>query len=102
MQKIYQYSGSYGQSQAIILYMTLRTDRNGDLFGRLVTEEKVNELYEGAIEDMHNKNIIASPYRLLPVGSFLLGVEEPYRIFVHESEMSSRTTSRTRCNSAYY
>ena len=68
------------------LYMTLRTDRHGDLFGRLVTEEKVNELYEGANETMFNKNIIARPYRLLPVGTFLLGVEPPYRIFVHESE----------------
>ncbi|QCR33998.1 S1 RNA-binding domain-containing protein [Lysinibacillus sp. SGAir0095] len=69
------------------LYLTLRTDRNGDLFGRLVTEEKVNELYEGAFEEMHNKNVKARPYRLLPVGSFLLGIEEPYRIFVHNSEM---------------
>jgi predicted RNA-binding protein (virulence factor B family) len=68
------------------LFMTLRTDRNGDLFGRLATEEKILELYEGAFEDMHNKNIKARPYRLLPVGSFLLGVEAPYRIFVHESE----------------
>ncbi|MCP1146293.1 S1 RNA-binding domain-containing protein [Lysinibacillus endophyticus] len=71
------------------LYITLRTDRNGDLFGRLVTEEKVNELYEGAMEEMHNKNIIARPYRLLPVGAFLLGVETPYRIFVHNSEMEA-------------
>ena len=68
------------------LFMTLRTDRNGDLFGRLATEEKISELYEGALEDMHNKNILARPYRLLPVGSFLLGVDKPYRIFVHESE----------------
>lgn len=68
------------------LFMTLRTDRNGDLFGRLATEEKISELYEGAFEEMHNKNITARPYRLLPVGSFLLGVEKPYRIFIHESE----------------
>lgn len=71
------------------LFLTLRTDRNGDLFGRLITEEKVNELYEGAYDDMHNKNIKARPYRLLPVGSFLLGTEEPYRIFVHNSEMEA-------------
>ncbi len=69
------------------LFLTLRTDRNGDLFGRLVTEEKVNELYEGALEDMHNKNLNARPYRLLPVGSFLLGIDQPYRIFVHNTEM---------------
>lgn len=71
------------------LYMTLRVDRNGELFGRLITEEKVNEQYEGAMEDMYNQNIIARPYRLLPVGSFLLGVENPYRIFVHNSEMKA-------------
>ena len=69
------------------LYLTLRTDRNGDLFGRLITEEKVNDLYESAPEDLHNKNIKARPYRLLPVGAFLLGVDIPYRIFVHHTEM---------------
>lgn len=71
------------------LFMTLRTDRNGELFGRLATEEKVSELYEGAFEEMHNKNVTARPYRLLPVGSFLLGVDIPYRIFVHESERNT-------------
>lgn len=71
------------------LYTTLRIDRNGDLFGRLITEEKVNELYEGTVGDLHNKNIKARPYRLLPVGSFLLGIDNPYRIFVHNSEMES-------------
>ena len=69
------------------LYVTLRLDRNGEFYGRLITEEKVLEVYEGAFEEMHNKDILARPYRLLPVGTFLLGVEEPYRIFVHESEM---------------
>lgn len=69
------------------LYVTLRVDRNGEFYGRLITEEKVLEVYEGAFEEMHNKDILARPYRLLPVGTFLLGVEEPYRIFVHESEM---------------
>lgn len=71
------------------LFMTLRTDRNGDLFGRLATEDKVQELYEGAFEEMHNKNIKARPYRLLPVGSFLLGIDNPHRIFVHQNEMEA-------------
>lgn len=71
------------------LFITLRVDRNGELFGRLITEEKVNELYEGALEEQFNKNVIARPYRLLPVGSFLLGVENPFRIFVHHSEMKA-------------
>ena len=68
------------------LYVTLRTDREGGLFGRLATEEKILELYEDADPELFNKNILARPYRLLPVGTFLLGVDTPYRIFVHESE----------------
>lgn len=68
------------------LYITLRTDREGGLFGRLITEEKVLEIYEDAEPELFNQNILARPYRLLPVGTFLLGVEKPYRIFVHESE----------------
>lgn len=68
------------------LYITLKPDRNGSLYGRLVTEEKVADLYEGALEEQFNQNITARPYRLLPVGTFLIGVDEPYRIFVHESE----------------
>lgn len=71
------------------IYMTLRTDRQGDLFGRLITEEKVNDMYEGAFEEMFNKNILARPYRLLPVGAFLLGVDSPNRIFIHNSEMQA-------------
>ncbi len=69
------------------LYLTLRTDRDGDLFGRLITEEKVNDLYEDALEELHNKNLVARPYRLLPVGAFLLAVDIPYRVFVHNTEM---------------
>lgn len=68
------------------LYITLRTDREGGLFGRLITEEKVLEIYEDAEPELFNKNVLARPYRVLPVGTFLLGVEKPYRIFVHESE----------------
>lgn len=71
------------------LYITLRVDKQGNLFGRLVTEERVQQLYESAHENMHNENIQARAYRLLPVGSFLLGIERPYRIFVHHTEMEA-------------
>lgn len=71
------------------LFITLYTNRKGELFGRLITEEKVSELYEEASEKLFNKNIMARAYRLLPVGSFLLGIDYPYRIFVHHSEMES-------------
>ncbi|MGO1060442.1 CvfB family protein [Planococcus sp. FY231025] len=68
------------------LFMTLRTDRYGDLYGRLATEETVLELSAPAPEEVFNKDLKARAYRLLPVGSFMLTVPEMYRVFVHESE----------------
>ena len=68
------------------IYMTLRTDKNGELFGRLVTEDRVEEMYIDAPATLLNQNLVARPYRLLPVGTFLLSVPENYRIFVHQSE----------------
>ena len=68
------------------IFMTLRTDRHGDLYGRLATEEKVLELMQPALETAFNQNLQARAYRLLPVGTFMLSVPEMYRIFVHETE----------------
>ena len=68
------------------IFMTLRTDRHGDLYGRLATEEKVLELMQPAPETVFNQNLQARAYRLLPVGTFMLSVPEMYRIFVHETE----------------
>ncbi|WP_088006130.1 CvfB family protein [Indiicoccus explosivorum] len=68
------------------LFMTLRTDKSGDLFGRLATEERVLEVISEAPEEVFNKNLKARPYRLLPVGTFLVTIPEGYRVFVHESE----------------
>lgn len=68
------------------IFMTLRTDRYGDLYGRLATEEKIGELYVPAPTTVFNENIQARAYRLLPIGTFMLSVPEMYRIFVHESE----------------
>lgn len=67
------------------LYMTLRTDPGGNLFGRLVTEERVQEHFTIADADMYNQNVKARAYRLLPVGSFFLTADGK-RIFVHETE----------------
>ncbi|TFE03338.1 S1 RNA-binding domain-containing protein [Jeotgalibacillus sp. R-1-5s-1] len=69
------------------LYITLRTDRAGQMFGRLATEEVVQVLSGRADEDVHNKELKGRPYRLLKVGTFVL-TEEGYRCFIHESERS--------------
>ncbi len=68
------------------IFMTLRTDRYGDLYGRLATEEKVLELYNPAPPELYNKDLKARAYRLLPVGSFMLTVPDMHRVFVHETE----------------
>ena len=71
------------------LYMTLRTDLGGNLFGRLATEERVLDVIGSAESWRMNDNLTARPYRLLPVGSFLLSIPDNYRIFVHASEMEA-------------
>lgn len=68
------------------LYMTLRADLGGNIFGRLATEERVLEVVNDADSALFNANLKARAYRLLPVGTFLLTVPDNYRIFVHESE----------------
>lgn len=68
------------------LYMTLRTDFHGDLFGRLATEEKVTESFVEAPTSVFNENLKARAYRLLPVGSFFISVPQGYRMFVHHTE----------------
>lgn len=68
------------------LYMTLRTDFHGELFGRLATEEKVTESFVEAPTSVFNENLKARAYRLLPVGSFFISVPQGYRMFVHHTE----------------
>jgi len=68
------------------LYMTLRMDLGGTIFGRLATEERVLEQMVEAPTSLFNMDIIARAYRLLPVGSFMLSIPENYRIFIHNTE----------------
>lgn len=68
------------------LYMTLRTDLGGEIFGRLGTEERVMEQFQPAEPSLYNKNLKARAYRLLPVGSFMLSIPENHRIFIHNTE----------------
>jgi len=68
------------------LYMTLRTDFHGNLFGRLATEEKVMDSFVEAPTSVFNENLKGRAYRLLPIGSFFITVPEGYRMFVHHTE----------------
>ncbi|WP_342515199.1 S1-like domain-containing RNA-binding protein [Sporosarcina sp. FSL K6-1522] len=70
------------------LYMTLRMDLGGTIFGRLATEERVMEQITEAPPTLLNANLVARAYRLLPVGSFMLSVPENYRIFIHNTEQA--------------
>lgn len=71
------------------LYMTLRMDLGGNIFGRLATEERVLEVISEAPPTSLNLNVKARAYRLLPVGSFMLSVPENHRIFIHNTEQLS-------------
>lgn len=68
------------------LYMSLRTDYKGNLFGRLATEDKVAESFVEAPTSVFNENLKARAYRLLPVGSFFISTPQGYRVFVHHTE----------------
>ena len=68
------------------LYMTLRMDLGGTIFGRLATEERVLEQIIEAPTSVFNMDLKARAYRLLPVGSFMLSIPENYRIFIHNTE----------------
>ena len=67
------------------LYCTLKTDKNGRLFGAAATEEVIQDIAVEADESVFNKNIYGTVYRTLKVGTFII-TDEGYRGFIHESE----------------
>ncbi|MBM7693391.1 putative RNA-binding protein (virulence factor B family) [Peribacillus deserti] len=67
------------------LYVSLKTDSRGRLFGKLATEDVMGSITNKALFTMENKDIKGTVYRLLKVGSFII-TEEGYRGFIHESE----------------
>jgi uncharacterized protein len=68
------------------LYISLKTDRHGRLFGRLATEDVIQEIAkEAPAKGMRNASVKGNVYRLLKVGSFMI-TTEGYRCFIHESE----------------
>ncbi len=68
------------------LLVTLRIDRENQMFARLASEGIVDNMYTPVRDDSkQNEMLEARPYRVLRVGSFLLSTEG-YKVFVHESE----------------
>ncbi|RFU66056.1 hypothetical protein D0466_05545 [Peribacillus glennii] len=68
------------------LYVSLKTDRYGRLFGKLATEDVIQEIaVKTPAKGMRNTAVKGHVYRLLKVGSFMIS-EEGYRCFIHESE----------------
>jgi uncharacterized protein len=67
------------------LFITLRTDKRGKLFGRLATDSVMKKEAVPAPQDVFNQNIQGIVYRLLKVGSFLI-TAEGYVGFIHESQ----------------
>ncbi|WP_226386309.1 RNA-binding virulence regulatory protein CvfB [Staphylococcus sp. Marseille-Q1834] len=66
--------------------VTLRIDRDNQMFARLASETIVKKMFTPVFDDDKlNQVLVARPYRLLRVGSFLLS-NDGYKIFVHESE----------------
>ncbi|MDQ0217820.1 hypothetical protein ELQ35_13645 [Peribacillus cavernae] len=68
------------------LYISLKTDRYGRLFGKLATEDIIQEIAVQAPEKARrNKSVEGHVYRLLKVGSFMMSTEG-YRCFIHETQ----------------
>ncbi|MFJ8070842.1 S1 RNA-binding domain-containing protein [Peribacillus sp. NPDC096447] len=68
------------------LYVSLKTDRHDRLFGKLATEDVIQEIAVTApLKGVRNTSVKGNVYRLLMVGSFFIS-EEGYRCFIHESE----------------
>ncbi|MBK5442055.1 MULTISPECIES: S1 RNA-binding domain-containing protein [unclassified Peribacillus] len=68
------------------LYVSLKTDRNERLFGKLATEDVIQEIaVKAPLKGVRNTTLKGNVYRLLMVGSFFVS-QEGYRCFIHESE----------------
>ncbi|WP_035323422.1 CvfB family protein [Peribacillus kribbensis] len=67
------------------LYISLKTDRQGRLFGKLATEDVIAGISKKALFNMKNRDVKGTVYRLLKVGTFIL-TDEGYKGFIHESE----------------
>ncbi|MGM0750985.1 MAG: CvfB family protein [Bacillota bacterium] len=67
------------------LFLTLNRDKQERLYGRLATENIIEQVSRRASTEMMNSKVQGRVYRLLRVGTFFLS-EQGYRCFVHENE----------------
>ncbi|WP_044336807.1 CvfB family protein [Rossellomorea aquimaris] len=67
------------------LFLTLNRDKQERLYGRLATENIIEQVSRRASTEMMNAKVQGRVYRLLRVGTFFLS-EQGYRCFVHENE----------------
>jgi uncharacterized protein len=67
------------------LYITLKTDKNGRLLGKLATETVMEKQFKKADRSVFNQNVRGYVYRTLYSGSFII-TEEGYRGFIHHSQ----------------
>ncbi|MFC7783818.1 S1 RNA-binding domain-containing protein [Rossellomorea sp. GCM10028870] len=67
------------------LFLTLNRDKQDRLYGRLATENIIEQVSRRASAEMMNAKVQGRVYRLLRVGTFFLS-EQGYRCFVHENE----------------
>lgn len=67
------------------LYITLKTDKNGRLLGKLATETVMEKQFKKADRSVFNQNVRGYVYWTLYSGSFII-TEEGYRGFIHHSQ----------------
>lgn len=68
-----------------LLYCTIKVTKRGLLYGKPATEEVMQGISKEAPRSLFNKDINATVYRVLRVGTFLI-TDEGYLGFVHETE----------------
>lgn len=81
------------------LYCMLKVTNRGRMFAKPAPEDIISELFTEASEDMMNKELAGTVYRLIASGSFLI-TDDGIRAFIHPSErkeeprLGSRITGR--------
>lgn len=81
------------------LYCMLKVTNRGRMFAKPAPEDIISELFTDASEDLMNKELTGTVYRLIASGSFVI-TDDGIRCFIHPSErkeeprLGSRVTGR--------